>query len=78
MATILQTTFSNHCILWQKICVFGFETSLKFIPNDPINNNSVLLQVMAFYMFGEIARCQMALAGHNELNTAQINGWETT
>ena len=48
IATISQTTFSN-AFSWMKIFVFQFSIriSLKFVPKGPINNKSVLVQVMA-------------------------------
>ena len=44
MATIPETTFSKHWHVWN---ILYFDSiSLKFVPKDPIDNTSALLQLM--------------------------------
>ena len=45
IATILQTTFSNAIFFNEKVRVL-FRISLKFVPDDPINDNPSLFQIM--------------------------------
>ena len=50
MAAILQTTFSNA---FSEMKFFLIQISLKFVPKDPTDNKSVLLQVMALCWIGD-------------------------
>ena len=50
MADIFQTTFSNAFLEWK--CL-NFEYSLKFIPKGPIDNNTALVQMMAWHRTGD-------------------------
>ena len=47
MATISQTTISKCIFTNEKFCIL-FWISLKFVPKGPIDNNSALVQVMAW------------------------------
>ena len=44
MAAILQTTIHIH--LWNVLCIL-IHISPKYVPRDPINNETVLVQIMA-------------------------------
>ena len=51
MATISQIVFK--CIfMYEKFCTL-IQISLKFVPKGPIDNNSVLVQVMAWRWTGD-------------------------
>ena len=52
MAAILQTTFLN-AFSWMKSFVFRFKISLKLVPKGPIDNQSALVQVMAWRRTGD-------------------------
>ena len=47
MATILQTTFSI-AFFFDKNVRIPIKISLKFVPKDPINNITVVVQIMAW------------------------------
>ena len=47
MPAISQTTFSYVFFMNGKFCI-SIQISLKFVPKDPIDNKSVLVQVMAY------------------------------
>ena len=47
MAAISQTMFSNE-VSWIKIFLFLIRISLKFVPKGPVDNESALVQVMAW------------------------------
>ena len=50
MAAISQTTFQMHFHEWK--AVIFIQISLKFVPKDPIDNKSALVQVMAWCWTG--------------------------
>ena len=52
MATISQTTFSSAFSRMKKICIL-IRNSLKLVPTGPIDNKSVLVQVMAWRRTGD-------------------------
>ena len=72
MDTISQTTFSNAFFMNEKLCSL-IRLSLKFVPMDPINNNSVLVHVMACRRKGD-----KPLPGTmmTQLNDAYMRHWE--
>ena len=49
---VLQTTFSNT-LSWMKIYEFWLIFSLKSVPKGPVNNISVLVQIMAWRRSGD-------------------------
>ena len=51
MAAISQTIFS-YAFSWIKRFVFRYKISLKFVPKGPIDNNPVLVEMMAQYLMG--------------------------
>ena len=53
MATILQTTSSKLIsVNVNEICSILILISLKFVPEDLINNKSALIQIMAWWQTG--------------------------
>ena len=52
MDAISQTTFSN-AFSWMKMLEYRLKSSLKFVPQGPINNIPALLQIMAWHRPGD-------------------------
>ena len=52
MAAVSQTTLSNAFFLNENIRI-SIKISLKFLPKGPINNNSALVQIMAWRRSGD-------------------------
>ena len=52
MAAILQTIFSDAFFVNEKFWIL-IKISLKFVPKAPIDNNPVLVQIMALRRIGE-------------------------
>ena len=51
MTAFSQTIFSD-AFLWTKIFIFWLKISLKFIPQDPIDNNPPLVSIMTWRRIG--------------------------
>ena len=77
MADISQTTFSN-VFSWNENFRISIEMSLNLVPKGPIDNKSVLVQVMAWRRTGDkplpepmLTRISAALGGEELSNLHQ-------
>ena len=52
MAAVSQTTLSNAFFFYENVRI-SIKISLKFVRKDPINNNSALVQIMAWRRSGD-------------------------
>ena len=51
MATFSQIIFSYAFFVNEKFCIL-IKISLKFVPKVPIDNNTLLVQIMAWHRIG--------------------------
>ena len=51
MAALVQTTFSQLISLYKNVCASSQIVSLKYVPNDPINDMLTLVQIVAWRLF---------------------------
>ena len=73
MATIFADIFWCN-FMKEKFCIF-FQVSLKFVPEGPVANKSVLVQVMAWHQTGDkpLSEPTVQWLGGDELSTTVLS-----